>query len=55
MSSTTPPANKNGENLHYIHTGAPYTFTGNEEISIIGGGIHGATTYKNLTKIFTRE
>ena len=42
-------------NLHYIHAGAPYTFTGNEEISIIGGGTHGATTYKNLFKLFTRR
>ena len=27
---------------------APYTFTGNEEISTIGGEVHGTTTYKNL-------
>ena len=26
---------------------APYTFTGNEEISITRGEVHGATTYKN--------
>ena len=42
-------------NPHYIHTGAPYTFTGNEEMSTIGGEVHGATTYKNLIKIFTRR
>ncbi len=35
-------------NLHYIQAGAPYTFIGNEEISTIGGEVHGATTYKKL-------
>ena len=51
MSCTTPPASRNGETLHYIHTDAPYTFTGNEEISTIGGEVHGTTTYKNLINL----
>ena len=37
MSCTTPPASRNGETLHYIHTDAPYTFTGNVELSITRG------------------
>ena len=37
--------------LHYIQAGAPYTFIGNEEISTIGGEVHGATTYKKLINL----
>ena len=37
LRSSIPGSSRSNRTLHYIHAGAPYTFTGNEEISIIRG------------------